>query len=41
MSRHTLVGTGHMEVFNAKLSTIWLTLEVAIKKRDMLQLHGV
>jgi len=40
-SRHSFLGTGHMEVFDAELWAIGLALDVAIEKRETLQVHGV
>jgi len=35
------LGTGRMEVYDAKLWAIGLTLRESVKKRDTLQIHGV
>jgi hypothetical protein len=40
-SRRSLLGTGRMEVFDAELWAIGLALDVAIRKRETLQKHGV
>ena len=40
-SRCTYLGTGRMEVFDAKLWAIGLALEVTMEKRDTLRRHGV
>jgi len=40
-SRRNLLGTGHMEVFDAELWAIGLALDVMIEKRETLQRHGV
>jgi hypothetical protein len=40
-SRRSFLGTGHMEVFDAKLWAIGLALDEAIEKRETLQMHGV
>ena len=40
-SRHSILGTGRLEVFDAELWAIELALEVTIEKRGTLQRHGV
>ena len=40
-SRTSFLGTGCMELFDAELWLIGLTLDVAIEKRDTLQMRGV
>jgi hypothetical protein len=40
-SHHSFLGTGRMEVFDAELWAIALAPDVAIKKRETLQKHGV
>jgi len=40
-SRRSYLGTGRMEVFDAELWAIRLALEETIKKREILQRHGV
>ena len=40
-SRSSCLGTRRMEVFDAELWAIGLALDVAIEKRDTLQVHGV
>jgi len=40
-SRRCFQGTGRMEVFDAELWAIGLTLGVTIEKRETLQRHGV
>jgi hypothetical protein len=40
-SPRILLGTGHMEVFDTELWAIGLALDVAIEKRDTLQMHRV
>jgi len=40
-SRHSFLGTGHMEVFDAKMWAIGLALDVAIEKSETLQRDGV
>jgi len=37
----SFLGTGRMEIFDAKLWAIRLALDVAIKKRETLLIHGV
>jgi len=39
--RHSSLGNGPMEVFDAELWEIGLVLDLAIEKRDLLQMHGV
>jgi len=39
--RRSFLGTGCMEVFDAEQWAIGLALDVAIEKRDTLQVHGV
>jgi len=39
--RHSFLGTGRMEVFNAELWVIELAHDVANEKRETLQVHGV
>jgi len=40
-SRRSFLGTGRMEVVDAELWAIGLTLDVTIEKRDTWQRHGV
>jgi hypothetical protein len=40
-SSHSYLGTGRMEVFDAKLWAIGLEVEVTMEKRETLQRHGV
>jgi len=40
-SRRSFLGTGCMEVFDAKLWAIGIALDVAIENRETLQMHGV
>ena len=40
-SRRSFLRTGRMEVFDAELWAIRLALDMAIKKREALQMHGV
>jgi len=40
-SRRRVLGTGRIEVIDAKLLASRLTLEVAVEKRETLQKHGV
>jgi len=39
--RRSFLGTGRMELFDVELWAIGLALDVAIKKREKLQVHGV
>jgi len=39
--RRSFLGSGHMEVFDAELWAIGLALDMAIQKRETLQIHGV
>jgi hypothetical protein len=41
MSRHSFLGTGPMEVFDAELRAIGLAIEETIEKRETLQWHAV
>ena len=40
-SRRSFLGTRHMEVVDAELWAIGLAPDVAIEKRETLQMHGV
>jgi len=40
-SRRSFLGTGRMKVFDDELCAIRLALDVAIEKRETLQVHGV
>ena len=40
-SRRSFLGSGHMELFDAELWAIGLTLGETIEKRETLQRHGV
>jgi hypothetical protein len=40
-SRRRFVGTGRSDVFDAEVWAIGLALDVAIEKRETLQVHGV
>jgi len=40
-SRHSFLGTGRMELFDAELGAIGLALDMTIEKREVLLMHGV